>query len=135
MLKQITQEIKMKKRNPIIEWHTIDNKRYLKFVFEGKLTNKDAEFAAIKWCEIMDSMSSDKISLIWECTKMSGYEWMSRSIWQKTIQKYKNQILSIYLVTDSIIIQSGAKILSINTSFDIKCVSSIEQISTTHFES
>jgi len=59
---------------------------------------------------------------------MDDYEPLARTIWQNTINELKSQIRSMWVVTDSPIIATGAIIMSLFTSFKIKTVSSEEDI-------
>ena len=54
---------------------------------------------------------------------MKGYEPRARVTWQKAMGELKNQIDTIWLVTNSSMIKTGAKIMSLAVSYDIKAIS------------
>ena len=72
--------------------------------------------------------TGEKIALVWHCQKMKGYEPMARSLWQRTIKDLKDQIDSIWLITDSALIKAGATLISFFTKLDIKVVKSENKI-------
>jgi len=114
--------------NPKIEWCKIKGRKCLKFTFEGVLTGIEAEKAIVIWKEEFEKQKGGKVVIIWHCLKMKDYEPAARVIWQKTIKELKSQIDSIWLVTDSLIIKTGATIMSIFTSFDTRVVGSEDEI-------
>jgi len=59
---------------------------------------------------------------------MSGFENKARVIWQKAIKRLKNQIAVVWLITDSKTIKTGAKLMSLFTSFEIKVVKTEKEI-------
>lgn len=115
-------------KNPALEWKKINNVDCLCFTFKGTLTHKDALVAIKEWKGIFDIKKNEKIILIWQCNEMKGYEPMARSAWQSTIKELKSQIEVIWLVSNSTIIQAGAKIMSLFTSYDIKYAKSEKDI-------
>ncbi len=115
-------------KNPRIEWAQINNLECLKFTFEDTFTEYDALNAISTWKTIFDQIKGKKVILVWHCLKMTGYDPMARVLWQKTIKELKDRIDKIWLITDSAIIQAGATIISIFTSFHIKVVKSEDKI-------
>ena len=113
--------------NPIIEMKKINNVECLNFVFSGLLTENNAAVAVDKWKQLLNR-NATKIQHVWNCKGMTGYEPMARSHWQRAIKELKGKIDKIWLVSDSALIITGAKILSVFTSFDIKTVSTEEAI-------
>lgn len=118
----------MNQDNPDIQWKTIKNKEHLYFTFDGTLTLNDATLATKKWTDIFKTKINGKITIVWNCLKMSGYEPMARSVWQKKMKELKNQIDIIWLITDSSIVKAGANIMSVFTSYEIKTVKSEDEI-------
>ena len=114
--------------NPIIDWCQVKNHNCLKFTFREKLTEKNADIAIERWTKLFDLNSDKKIILIWHCIEMTGYEPMARIKWQKAIKMLKDQIDCIWLVSNSKLILTGARIMSFFTSFKINITSSEDKI-------
>lgn len=114
--------------NPEILVESKAQKKCVKFVFRGKLTETDAMVAVKKWEKIFHQNMTDRFVLIWHCLEMTGYEPLARSVWQKAIKSLKKQIDCIWLISDSKIIQAGANIMSVFTSFKIHSVSAEDKI-------
>ena len=114
--------------NPEIEWCQISDKECLKFTFQGTLTEINALDAIAQWKEMFSTRKDEKVIIIWQCLKMESYEPMARILWQNTLKELKNQIDTIWLVSDSIIIKAGAKIMSFFTTLNLKIVNSEEKI-------
>ena len=125
MNKQVLSEQSIK---PEIGWCLINGRECLKFTFRGTLTEIDAIDAVSKWKKMFSTRKDEKIVIIWQCKKMVSYEPMARIIWQNTLKELKNQIDTIWLVSDSIIIQAGAKIMAFFTILNLKVVNSEEKI-------
>lgn len=119
------------KANPEIKWKKTRGNDCLCFTFNGTLTKDDAEVATEEWRELFESRKNEKILLVWQCLEMKGYEPMARKVWQDATKEFKNQIDEIWLISNSIIIQAGAKIMSLFTSYDIRVAKSEEEISLT----
>ncbi len=115
------------KTNPVIEWKSIRDKEYLYFTFEGTLKEGDALQGVIKWRELA-GLKQGKKELIWNCLKMTGYEPMARNTWQKAIKEHRESIELIWLITDSMLIQAGAKIMSLFTPYSFKIIKSEAEI-------
>ncbi len=115
------------KENPEIKWKILNNKEYLYFTFHDTLREKEASDSVIKWHELLN-LKNEKRELIWNCLDMKGYEPMARIIWQRAIKELKTYIDKIWLISDSTLIQTGARIMSLFTSFDLKVVKSESDI-------
>jgi len=114
--------------NPKIEFCSKHNKTCLKFTFHGKLLVEDSRKAVDIWKKAFESKANEKIILIWDCLKMSGYDPGSRNEWQNAIKVMKNQIDSIWLITNSNLIKVGATVIGIVTSLKINVVNSEDKI-------
>lgn len=114
--------------NPKIEWCPIKGKECLKFTFLGTLTESEALDAIAKWKEMFSTKKEEKTVIIWQCLEMESYEPMARILWQGAIKELKNQIDKVWLVSDSIVIQAGAKIMAFFTTLDLRVVNSEEKI-------
>jgi endo-beta-N-acetylglucosaminidase D len=120
--------ITMENENPKIEWCQKLGISYLKFTFKGKLKESDALKAIKKWKEAFNTKSGEKIVLVWDCLEMENYDTNSRIEWQNALKEMKNQIDSIWLITNSVLIKVGARVMSLFTSLEIKIVSSENEI-------
>jgi len=104
-----------------------NNKRYLQFDFSGHLDEASASSAIERWNEKMKS-SKEKTSIIYNCTKMTGFDTDARRIWQETMKSHKHQIDVIWLVSDNIFIRGAAKTMGVLTGFPIKVTKSLSEI-------
>jgi len=115
-------------KNPIVELKEMNGKECIYFTFKGIFTSDDAENAIKDWKTLIGSKKTKQVTLIWECLEMKNYEIGARTAWQKAIKDLKNEIDMIWLITDSIVIQAGAEIISFFTSYDIRIVGSKEEL-------
>jgi hypothetical protein len=106
--------------NPKIEWCRIKDNNCLWFTFEGELTASEASDAVEIWQEIFSGSSQKKITVVWDCLKMTSYDITARKTWQKAMKRMKNRIDKCLIVTNNQHIRYGAMILSLFTSIDIK---------------
>lgn len=111
-----------------VEWKEINDIIVLNFNFKGKLTRNNAVNAIIKWEKAFNTVPYQKMTLVWNCLSLKDYEAKARVLWQEEIDKTKEQIELVYLVTKSNLIKMGAKIMSAFTSFPMKVVESENEI-------
>ncbi len=114
--------------NPVITWKTIAGRECLHFLFNGKLAAEDTRIAAEKWKAEFKPRAGKKITLVWDCLALGGYDHDSRVLWQSTLGELRGQIEGIWLVTRSLIITVGANVISTFTKFKITIVASEEEI-------
>lgn len=110
-----------------VKWSIKNGKKYLHFLFDEYL-NKDQAQKLIQDWEKLTVNHSDKICLIWDCSKMEGYDPDARKLWQDKLKKIKSSIETIWLISNSNIIKMGASIMSMFMPFKIKNVSSENEI-------
>jgi hypothetical protein len=113
--------------NPEIAWRTLKGKECLYFTFKGNLSHADAVKAVDIW-KLMHKTKNQMLILVWNCVEMKGYDPMARSIWQKALKELKNEIETVWLISDSVLIRTGASIMSVFTSFSLKVISSENDI-------
>jgi hypothetical protein len=106
----------------------IGQKEFFKFTFNGLLTHKAAKEAATVWREAFQLLGNTKTNIVFDCLHMTNYEPMARSLWQSLMLEHKRQINEIWVLTDSKLIQAGAAIMGVFTSFNIKTASSEEKL-------
>ena len=117
-----------KEINPKIEWCNVKNNNCLKFTFNGTLTKDDAVKATAQWREYLSPDNINNVNIVWECTNMTGYEPMARSVWQSALKDLKSKIACIWLITESRLIKTGAQLMSVFTSYNFKVVNSEDKI-------
>ena len=106
----------------------IENEECLKFTFNGSFNENDALEGIDDWKDIFASAQGERAVIIWDCLKMTGYESKARKAWQRAIKDLKNQIECVWLITDSKLIKTGAKLMNAFTSFKLNVVKSTENI-------
>jgi len=111
-----------------IELDYINNEEVLKFKFKGNFSEADAGRGVKEWKNLFSSMNGEKAKLVWDATKMTSYDSKARTIWQQGIKELKNQIDTIWLISHSKLIRSGAKAMSLFTKFKIYVVETDGQI-------
>jgi len=117
--------------NPQIELCNIENKSCLRFSFNGSLVEEEAKKAIVEWKRLFKTKSGEKMTLVWDCNKMTGYDPGARIVWQNAMKELKEQISSIWVVSKSGMIRSGAMIIAMITKHDIKVVQYENEISIT----
>lgn len=121
----------IKKYNPYINWRTINGVRCLYFKFDGVLRINTANRGINRWNNLMTrEQENQQHIMVWDCTLMKNYETNARIAWQKNLKKQRGKIVTIWLITNSAIVQAGAEMLSFFTSYTIKTVKSIEELET-----
>jgi len=115
--------MKNKNRSLEIDFYEINEEECLKFTFVERFLAQDAKEGVEKWNDFFSSINQgEKIPVIWDCLKMTGFDNKARVTWQKAIKKFKKQIETVWLITDSKTITAGAKLMSAFTSFKIKVI-------------
>jgi len=111
-----------------IELYECRKDECLKFTFKGKFSTQDALSGSNEWKELFSSTNEEKIMLIWDCLEMTGYESKARVVWQQVMKELKGKIDCVWLISNSKIIRTGAKLMSAFTGFKIKAVKSEKDI-------
>lgn len=83
----------------------------LVFNFNGKFTEEDSAMGTQVWSKVFDTNPSDKFTFTWNCTHMNGFEIGARKKWYDCMDKYKNQISKVVVISNSIIIRSAARVM------------------------
>jgi hypothetical protein len=78
--------------------------------FEGKLTTEEALSAISRLQGMVDPLDG-KITLVWECTNMKGFDTAAREAWQVFIKNISSKIAAIHLITPNLLIRSGALVI------------------------
>lgn len=114
--------------NPKIEWTEKGGKTCLKFIFQESFGTEDAKTAVQQWRDTLKQKPGERIVHIWDCLAMKDYEQQARTLWSETCKELGNQIDTIWVVTNSLLIKMGATVISVFTSLNIKVVSSEDDI-------
>lgn len=108
-----------------IEWS--NEPGALVFFFPEVLTKTAAQEAIDRWNTEFTPMTG-KAAIIWDCSAMKDYEPMARILWQKAMNEHKEKIKTIWLISESAMIRTAAKLLAMFVKLDIKPVKSREDI-------
>jgi len=108
--------------NTELQWKSIAGKRFLKFVFSGHFSAKEAAPAIIEWRRQFDSdiPSGHKVSIIWDCLKMTGFDPHVKSTWQKTLKELSIKIEDIWIVSKNPMIRVAALTMGVFSNYKIK---------------
>jgi hypothetical protein len=98
--------------NPKIEWQSMKNHRYLVLHFDGHFSAENAR-NAISTISSMIRMTEEKIIMVWECTGMAGFDTAARESWSIFMRDIKSKIDKIHLISNKIVIRSGAVVVGI----------------------
>ena len=111
-----------------IEVFIRNEKKYIKFVFSGRLEPHDAENAIIQWKDIFSKNSGIKYIVIWDCIRMQGYDHEARKKWQTALSELEKQIDFIWIITHSTMFKMGAQVMALLTNINLKVVETEDQI-------
>ncbi|NBW35494.1 MAG: hypothetical protein EBR30_10845 [Cytophagia bacterium] len=103
-------------------------KDFLRFTFDGVLTQKEAIALCNVWRKYCYDQPDIRFIIVFNATKMINYEPQARIIFQKSIKELQDNVEKIWVVTDSKIILGGASIMSLVIGIPIRAVRSEEQI-------
>lgn len=96
--------------NPQIEWREVAGCRCLVLTFKGEFSQADAR-TAVDTLAAMLGETTGKVTMVWETTEMSGYDNAAREMWQRYLGTIKQRIEAIHLVSQNVLIRSGAMIV------------------------
>lgn len=113
---------------PKIEWVQRSGKNCLKFTFQESFGPEDAKSGILDWREALKTKPGERIVHIWDCLAMKDYDQQARTLWSETCKELGDQIGTIWVITNSLLIKMGATVISVFTSLNIKVVSSEDDI-------
>jgi hypothetical protein len=105
-----------------------NEKKYIKFVFSGRLEPNDADTAIIEWKEIFSKDTNTRYIVIWDCVRMQGYDHEARKKWQTALSELEKQIDFIWIITHSTMFKMGAQVMALLTNINLKVVETEDQI-------
>lgn len=115
-------------KNPTIEWHECYHDTCLLLTFKGNLERQNAENAIQIIEEILKKSPGKKLNMIWDTLEMGTYDSLGRVAWQKMLKTHKQSFGKIHVVTNSLLIKGGVRVMSTFSSLELKCVSSLNEI-------
>lgn len=118
----------MENKSVNLELCILNSVECLKFNFNGHLKTSDAMEGIEEWRKLFKTANGDKITIIWDCINMTGFDNKARVQWQQAIKDLKAKFECVWLVTDNKIIKAGAKLMNTFTSFKLKVVKTIDNI-------
>ena len=98
--------------NPKIAWRDMKDQRCLFLHFDGHFSADHAQ-QAISVISPMVEKTEGKITMVWECSDMAGFDTAAREDWQIFIKDIRSKIERIHLVSKKIVIRSGAMVIGI----------------------
>lgn len=113
---------------PKIEWIQKSGKDCLKFTFQESFGAEDAKAGIQEWREALKTKPGERIVHIWDCLAMKDYDQQARTLWSETCKELGDQIGTIWVLTNSLLIKMGATVISVFTSLNIKVVHSEDDI-------
>lgn len=116
------------KYNPDIRWIDFEGKECFYFYFNGIFKEKDAILALERGTDLILSKPKRKNTLICNFLDVSDYETEARSLLQNVVNKNRDYIGDVYVITESPIIFAAVEIISFFTSKNIKVVCSVEKL-------
>ena len=69
----------------------------------------------------------EKIVILCSCLEMTRYDSSARLLWQKQMNRYKDNILSTWIISNNIMIKTAAKTMGLLGGFDVNTANSIEE--------
>lgn len=117
--------------NPTIECRMKRNKPYLFLYFEGHLSEDDTMQAIFT---IISRLKECKgtTTMVWECTRMTGYDEASREMWQEFMKDIKNRLEEVHLISKNVLIRVGGSVVGMFVGMKITTWSSIEEFEAKH---
>lgn len=102
------------------------NSRCLFVIFDGHFSVEDAQLA-ISTITSMIQAEKGKLNMVWECTRMSGYDHEAREAWQDFIKGIEPRVLAIHLISKRALVRSGAMVIGIFAGIKITPWTDLEQ--------
>lgn len=108
----------------------VNNKFYLQFDFPDYLDKEMANTAIEIWKMEMKRLSKEgsKVSLIFNCDCMSGFDTEARRNWQAAMKEHKAVITEVWVVCNNVFILGAAKTMGVLSGYSIKVTRSISEI-------
>ncbi|MCU0430902.1 MAG: hypothetical protein MUF42_13135 [Cytophagaceae bacterium] len=97
-------------------------------LFDGVFTLEQARKVSEEWESQVKAFPGKKWIMVWDCQQMTNYEPLARGLFQRMLLDNKKSVQHIFLITDSMIIKAGAKLLSMFTGLQLSIHASQEEV-------
>ncbi len=116
--------------NIITIWEERNDKPFIKFAFLGHLNEQLSAEAISKMGRLLaiSEKNGEKVSIIWNCEKMTGYESKARLLWQKALKDHIESIDEVWIVTTNPMFKLAAKTMTLLTKYNLKVATTESQI-------
>jgi hypothetical protein len=115
--------------NPTVEWREMRNERCLFLRFDGQFTAENARNAITTISSLVEK-TAGKITMVWECTHMTGFETAAREAWQVFMKELTSKIERIHLVSNKVVIRSGAMVVGVFAGIKITTWATLDEFYT-----
>lgn len=117
--------------NPTIECRMERSKPYLFLYFDGHLSEDDTMEAILKIISLFKECKG-KTTMVWECTRMTGYDEGSREMWQEFMKDIRTRLEEVHLISQNVLIRVGGSVVGMFAGMKITTWSSIEEFQAKH---
>lgn len=101
--------------SPQLDIHVMKNmdntNTCLYFKFNGKFTKETSVSGSQAWARLMEENPDKEFEFVWDCQEMTGFDVSARKEWYNTMQKYKDRIAMVYVISNQLMIRSAAKVM------------------------
>ncbi|MCS6967361.1 MAG: hypothetical protein RMJ44_02955 [Cytophagales bacterium] len=110
-------------RTAFASWEIIQNRKCLVLTFNGIFTEAEAEKFTQQLSQEMQSCKEDeKVPIVCRCYHMVDYEAHARIIFQNFLQTYLDKIDSLWIITESVVIRYGGKLIGMFVEIPVRVV-------------
>ena len=117
--------------NTELVWTNINDKLYLKFIFNGHFSENEAKPAIQGWKKefALKLQPAQKTNIIWDCIGMTGFDPKVKNSWQQTLKELGPQVDDIWVISNNAIIRLAATTMGMLSRYSIKAVNKESDIS------
>jgi hypothetical protein len=72
-----------------------------------------------------------KVTFVWDCRKMTGYDSAARLRWQEALRADGKRIVEAWVVSDSMLIRMGASVIGLFARFPVRACTNLEEVQPT----
>lgn len=111
-----------------VKWERRGSGQALEFEFPEELTLAAAEEALRTWRKELEAAGQERVTVVWDCRRMKGYDSQARKVWQDALQELKSRIGTVWMVSGSSFVRLGAMLMGKALSIEIRSVDSPQAI-------